>query len=75
MVIIGVELRLREANGFQEEIGMLGCHIEIPASVNTSYSYSINGTIHTTVGDINFGNQEILRIPAGQTYMNPRRLS
>lgn len=71
--IIGVELR-SNINGINEEIAMLSCNIEIPANMNGSNLYRLNGTIHTSVGDINFGNgQMYCDVPFGNSFSHPSR--
>jgi hypothetical protein len=73
ITIIGVELRLKTLDGYQEEMAMLSCNITLPNSANPAYPYCINGTIHTSLGDINFGNQERLQIPVGYSRITPHR--
>jgi hypothetical protein len=76
MRIIGVELRAQyvsRAFGSQrEELGIAACQIELafPDDELVSKYVELSGTIHTDVGDFNFGAGQAMLLQA--EYFYPR---
>jgi hypothetical protein len=60
--IIGIELRLRDPFGGQEEIAMIPCDVRFKPSFNAVMENQLSMTIHTSGGDL---NPPLIRIPAG----------
>lgn len=52
--LIGLELRLRNPYGTQEEVQMIPLDIELPGTSNAAMTWQFGPmTLHTTVGDVN----------------------
>lgn len=52
--LIGLELRIRDPFGSQEEIQMVPLEIELPNTCNASMMWEFGPcTLHTSVGDVN----------------------
>jgi hypothetical protein len=59
--LIGLELRLRDPFGMQEEIQMIPLAIELPHTSNAACIWEFGPcTLHTSVGDINIPPVRIL---------------
>lgn len=62
--LIGLELRMRDPMGQQEEVQMIPLNIEVPNAGNAAYQWQFGPhTLHTSVGDINI--QAVQLIPSG----------
>jgi hypothetical protein len=52
--LIGLEIRLRNAFGAQEEVQMIPLDIELPNTCNAALTWQFGPcTLHTSTGDVN----------------------